>query len=110
MRKKERFVLGKRTFRSQKSKHFVLRIILSTLGLHMIMVTMCVDTRMLFVGIMHVTTAGVRSVHILSFFYLCFLYYLVLLTQHQQVECHNRHACYQTIDSMMVLTVFFGSG
>lgn len=27
MRKKERFVLGKRTFRSQKSKHFVLRII-----------------------------------------------------------------------------------
>lgn len=76
----------------------------------MIMVTMCVDTRMLFVGIMHVTTAGVRSVHILSFFYLCFLYYLVLLTQHQQVECHNRHACYQTIDSMMVLTVFFGSG
>lgn len=28
MRKKERFVLGKRTFRSQKSKHFVLRIIL----------------------------------------------------------------------------------
>lgn len=26
-RKKERFVLGKRTFRSQKSKHFVLRII-----------------------------------------------------------------------------------
>ena len=69
----------------------------------MIMVTMCVDTRMLFVGIMHVTTAGVRSVHILSFFYLCFLYYLVLLTQHQQVECHNRHACYQTIDSIMVI-------
>ena len=29
MRKKERFVLGKRTFRSQKSKHFVLRIILN---------------------------------------------------------------------------------
>ena len=28
MRKKERFVLGKRTFRSQKSKHFVLRIIM----------------------------------------------------------------------------------
>lgn len=28
VRKKERFVLGKRTFRSQKSKHFVLRIIL----------------------------------------------------------------------------------
>ena len=27
VRKKERFVLGKRTFRSQKSKHFVLRII-----------------------------------------------------------------------------------
>lgn len=30
MRKKERFVLGKRTFRSQKSKHFVLRIIKTT--------------------------------------------------------------------------------
>ena len=30
MRKKERFVLGKRTFRSQKSKHFVLRIIYET--------------------------------------------------------------------------------
>lgn len=29
MRKKERFVLGKRTFRSQKSKHFVLRIIVA---------------------------------------------------------------------------------
>ena len=29
VRKKERFVLGKRTFRSQKSKHFVLRIILA---------------------------------------------------------------------------------
>lgn len=28
VRKKERFVLGKRTFRSQKSKHFVLRIII----------------------------------------------------------------------------------
>lgn len=32
MRKKERFVLGKRTFRSQKSKHFVLRIIQKTIG------------------------------------------------------------------------------
>ena len=31
MRKKERFVLGKRTFRSQKSKHFVLRIIYTTI-------------------------------------------------------------------------------
>lgn len=31
MRKKERFVLGKRTFRSQKSKHFVLRIIYTIL-------------------------------------------------------------------------------
>ena len=31
VRKKERFVLGKRTFRSQKSKHFVLRIIQSNL-------------------------------------------------------------------------------
>ena len=30
VRKKERFVLGKRTFRSQKSKHFVLRIINKT--------------------------------------------------------------------------------
>ena len=30
VRKKERFVLGKRTFRSQKSKHFVLRIILTS--------------------------------------------------------------------------------
>ena len=30
VRKKERFVLGKRTFRSQKSKHFVLRIIKTT--------------------------------------------------------------------------------
>lgn len=29
VRKKERFVLGKRTFRSQKSKHFVLRIIIT---------------------------------------------------------------------------------
>lgn len=32
MRKKERFVLGKRTFRSQKSKHFVLRIITDMLN------------------------------------------------------------------------------
>lgn len=32
VRKKERFVLGKRTFRSQKSKHFVLRIIQKTIG------------------------------------------------------------------------------
>ena len=32
MRKKERFVLGKRTFRSQKSKHFVLRIIYIVTG------------------------------------------------------------------------------
>ena len=30
VRKKERFVLGKRTFRSQKSKHFVLRIIFTS--------------------------------------------------------------------------------
>lgn len=33
VRKKERFVLGKRTFRSQKSKHFVLRIISDTYSL-----------------------------------------------------------------------------
>ncbi|EFG12160.1 hypothetical protein CW3_4023 [Bacteroides xylanisolvens SD CC 1b] len=33
---------------------------------------------MLFVGIMHVTTAGVRSVHILSFFYLLFFILLSL--------------------------------
>ena len=32
VRKKERFVLGKRTFRSQKSKHFVLRIITDMLN------------------------------------------------------------------------------
>ena len=34
MRKKERFVFGKRTFRSQKSKHFVLRIIDFTTIIH----------------------------------------------------------------------------
>ena len=34
MRKKERFVLGKRTFRSQKSKHFVLRIIQESVPLN----------------------------------------------------------------------------
>lgn len=34
VRKKERFVLGKRTFRSQKSKHFVLRIIIRGTVLH----------------------------------------------------------------------------
>lgn len=33
VRKKERFVLGKRTFRSQKSKHFVLRIIQEEIGI-----------------------------------------------------------------------------